>query len=460
MARNYDLAVIGSGPAGHSAAIQARRLGARVAIVEKRYAAGGECVNTGTIPSKAMREAVLHLTGYRQRGFYGAGYTVKETITAEDLRRRTYQVVELESGVFDGQLRRSGVEVLRGRSFFLDPRRLGLEGCAETDEIRADSILVASGSTPARPASVPFDGAAVVDSESFLSIPSLPRSIIVMGAGVVGVEYACMTAVLGIRTVLVDKREGLLGFLDRDIVEGLRAHLGELGVSLRLGEEGRIVRTPGGVRVELGAGALEAEMLLYAVGRQGNVEGLGLEKAGLEADARGRIGVDDHFRTRTPGIFAAGDVVGFPSLASVSMEQGRRAACCALGASAPPMAQPLPSGIYTIPEMSTVGATEAQLKAEGVPYETGLARFGEIARSNIVGNTCGLMKLLFHRETGRLLGVHILGEGAAELVHIGQAVLAFGGGRDYFLETVFNYPTLAECYKVAAMAGESGPRRG
>jgi len=458
MTRHYDLAVIGSGPAGHSAAIQARRLGARVAIVEKRYAAGGECVNTGTIPSKAMREAVLHLTGYRQRGFYGAGYTVKETITAEDLRRRTYQVVELESGVFDRQLRRSGVEVLRGEAFFLDSRRLGLEGCADTDEVRADSILVASGSTPARPASVPFDGAAVVDSESFLSIPSLPRSIIVMGAGVVGVEYACMTAVLGISTVLVDKREGLLDFLDRDIVEGLRAHLGELGVSLRLGEEGPIERAPGGVRVELGGGALEAEMLLYAVGRQGNVEGLGLEKAGLEADARGRIGVDDHFRTRTPGIFAAGDVIGFPSLASVSMEQGRRAACCALGAPAPPMARPLPSGIYTIPEMSTVGATEAQLKAEGVPYETGLARFGEIARSNIVGDTRGLMKLLFHRGTGRLLGVHILGEGAAELVHIGQAVLAFGGGRDYFLETVFNYPTLAECYKVAAMTGSDGDR--
>lgn len=454
MTRHYDFAVIGSGPAGHSAAIQAARLGHRVVIVEKRYAAGGECVNTGTIPSKAMREAVLHLTGYRQRGFYGPGYSVKEQITAGDLRRRTYRVVELETEVFHGQLHRSGVEVLRGHASFLDSHRLAIGDCPEADEIRAETILIATGSTPARPASVPFDGVAVCDSESFLALPSLPRSILVMGAGVVGVEYACMTAVLGIRTFLVDKREGMLGFLDRDIVAGLGEHMREMGVVLQLGEDvASIRRTEGGVSVALAGGrALEADMLLYCVGRQGNTEGLGLEKAGLEADARGRIAVDDHYRTRTPHIFAAGDIIGAPSLASVSMEQGRRAACHALGVPAPLMTLPIPTGIYTIPEMSTVGATEEELEKQGIPFEAGIARYGEIARSNIMGHTRGLMKLLFHRGNGRLLGVHILGEGAAELVHIGQAVLAFGGGREYFLETVFNYPTLAECYKVAALA--------
>ena len=463
MTKRYDLIVIGSGPAGHHAAIEAARLGKRVAIVDKRHAAGGECVNTGTIPSKTMREAVLHFTGYRQRLFYGSGYMVKENITAQDLRQRTAQVVEMEISVFHSQLKRSGIDIIRGRAFFLDEHHLSIEGFAETDKIEADFILIATGSTPARPDSIPFDDTTVLDSESFLRIPYLPRSILIMGAGVVGVEYACMTAALDIPTTLVDKRECMLEFLDEEIVENLRYHMREMGITFHFGEAVSGVRKTeeGSVIAELASGKiLKSDMLLFCVGREGNTAGLCLENAGLEADDRGRIYVNERFQTRRSNIFAAGDVIGFPSLASVSMEQGRLAACNAMNAPASSMPHLIPYGIYTIPEISYVGLNEKQLKERDISYGVGIARYREIARSNIIGDTRGLLKLLFHKETEQLLGVHVIGEGASELVHIGQAVLALGGGLNYFLQNVFNYPTLAECYKVAAMAGRNKPPTG
>jgi NAD(P) transhydrogenase len=332
MAKQFDLAVVGSGPAGHHAAIQAAKLGKHVAVIEKKQMVGGVCVNTGTIPSKTMREAVLHLTGFRQRSFYGSSYSVKENITAEDLRLRTHQVINLEIDVFLRQFHRNRVEIVNGFASFLDPHHLAVEGLSGKEEIAADLILIATGTSPSRPAEIPFDGTSVLDSDSFLQVPALPHSLTVVGAGVIGVEYACMTAALGIPTTVVDKRDGMLEFMDEEIVECLRFHMREMGVEFRFGEEvADIGKTRDGwVIAKLESRkVIQSDALLYCVGRQGNTEGLGLEKAGLEADSRGRIEVDDHYRTKVPHIFAAGDVIGFPSLASVSMEQGRLAACYA-----------------------------------------------------------------------------------------------------------------------------------
>ncbi len=458
MAKHYDLVVLGSGPAGHHAAIQAAKLGKHVAVVEKRQMVGGVCVNTGTIPSKTMREAVLHLTGFWQRSFYGSSYSVKESITAEDLRSRTHQVIHLETDVFLRQFRRNHIEIINGSASFLDTHRIAVQGLADLEEISGDFILIATGTSPARPPEIPFDSSSILDSDTFLQIASLPRSITIVGAGVIGVEYACMTAALGIPTSLVEKRNEMLEFVDEEIVECLRFHMREMGVAFRFGEEvaGISKKPDGWVTAKLKSQkVIQSDALLYCVGRQGNTEGLGLEKAGLEADSRGRIQVNEHYQTKVPHIFAAGDVIGFPSLASVSMEQGRLAACHAFDTPVFSMPHLFPYGIYAIPEISYVGLNEKQLTEEGVPYEVGVARYREIARGNIIGDQHGMLKLLFNRENRRLLGVHIIGEGAAELIHIGQAVLAFGGSLDYFIQNVFNYPTLAECYKVAALAGSN-----
>jgi NAD(P) transhydrogenase len=458
MERHYDLVVVGSGPAGHHAAIQAVKLGKHVAVVEKKQMVGGVCVNTGTIPSKTMREAVLHLTGFRQRSFYGSSYSVKENITAEDLRLRTHQVINLETDVFLKQFRRNHIDIIHGFASFLDSHRIAVEGLSVHEEITADFIVIATGTSPARPAGIPFDDTSIVNSDTFLQIPALPHSITIVGAGVIGVEYACMTAALGIPTTVVEKREGMLEFVDDEIVECLRFHMREMGVAFRFGEEvAGINKTPEGrVIAKLESQkVIQSDALLYCVGRQGNTEGLNLEKAGLEADNRGRISVNECYRTRVPHILAAGDVVGFPSLASVSMEQGRLASCYAYAAPVSSMPHLFPYGIYTIPEISYVGSNEKQLTEKGIPYEVGVARYREIARGNIMGDQHGMLKLLFNRENYQLLGVHIIGEGAAELVHIGQAVLAFEGSLNYFLQSVFNYPTLAECYKVAALEGSN-----
>ncbi len=454
--KNYEVIVIGSGPAGHHAAIQAAKLGKKVAIVEKKLVLGGVCLNTGTIPSKTLREAIIYLTGLRQKAIYGMSYSVKRDITMDDLRYRTSHVIKMETEVFRAQLQRNHVDLLTGGASFLDEHRILVERQEEKEVCSSEVIVIATGTSPAHSDQIPFDGSAIVDSDMFLCIANLPKSITIVGAGVIGVEYACMTAALGIHTTLVEARESMLEFVDSEIVEALRYHMRDMGITFRFREEFVSVRKNGEgmVVAELKSRKeIHAHALLYAVGRQGNTGSLNLDAAGLKADKRGRIPVNESYQTSAKHCYAVGDVIGFPSLASVSMMQGRMAVCHAFGLPCTSTSNLFPYGIYTIPEISYVGQNEDQLTQEGVPYEVGVARYREIARGNIIGDQHGLLKLLFHRHTKQLLGVHIMGEGAAELVHIGQAVLSFGGGLDYFLNTVFNYPTLAECYKVAALSG-------
>jgi NAD(P) transhydrogenase len=452
----YDLLVIGSGPAGQRAAIQGAKSGKRVALVERREVVGGTCINTGTIPSKTMREAVLHLSGFQYQGIYGVSYRVKEQITMADLSFRVQQVIKNELDVTQAQLFRNGITLLNGLASFSDPHQIRVEGARGDATCRAESIVIATGTKPAESARVPINGQTIILSDQVLQMPQLPKTLIVVGGGVIGVEYTCMFAALGIRVVLIEKRPRLLEFADAEIVEALCYHLRDHRVTLRLNEEVDTVEQlpDGSVMAALRSKKkISGDALLYAVGRQGNVQELNLEAAGLQADDRGRIPVDAEYRTSQPHIFAVGDVIGFPSLASVSMEQGRIAAGRAVGADVHSNAANYPYGIYTIPEISFIGKTEEQLTDEDVPYEVGLAYYREIARGQIRGDTTGRLKLIFHRETKQLLGVHIIGEGAAELVHIGQAVMSHNDTIDYFIDTVFNYPTLAECYKAAAFNG-------
>jgi NAD(P) transhydrogenase len=453
----YDLIVIGSGPSGQRAAVAATKMKKRVAVVEARSVVGGVCVNTGTIPSKTMREAVLHLSGYSYRSIYGVNYRVKEKITMADLAFRVQAVIKTEIDVTEAQLSRNGIDVIHGIARFVDPHQVRVEGLESDASLEADRIILAVGTRPADSPKVPINGRSIVNSDQILDLPALPRSLIVVGGGVIGVEYTCMFAVLGVRVTIIEKRDRLLEFADREIIEALSYHLRDSRVTLRLGEEVESVEElPDGTVVANleSKKKVSGDALLYAVGRQGNIGDLNLAAAGIEADNRGRIPVDEHFRTKVEHIFAVGDVVGFPSLASVSMEQGRIAAASAFNdraATSNPSFYPY--GIYTIPEISFIGKTEEQLTGEDAPYEVGMAYYRETARGQIRGDTTGRLKIIFHRETRELLGVHIIGEGAAELVHIGQAVLVLKGKIDYFVETVFNYPTLAECYKQAAFNG-------
>jgi NAD(P) transhydrogenase len=453
--QRYDLIVIGSGPAGQRAAIQGAKSGKRVALVERRELVGGGCINTGTIPSKTMREAVLHLTGFEYQGIYGVNYRVKDKITMGDLGFRVQHVIKTETDITQAQLSRNGIEVIYGTARFVDPTHLRVESVRGVSEFEAGIIIVAPGTKPAVSDKVPVNGSTIINSDQILQMPEIPKSFIVVGGGVIGVEYTCMFAALGVRVILVEKRPRLLEFADNEMVEALSYHLRDHRVTMRLNEEVESVEeTPTGVVANLGSKKkISGDALLYAVGRQGNVEELDLPAAGLEADNRGRIPVDASFRTRQPNIFAAGDVIGFPSLASVSMEQGRIAAAKAFDLPVHSNPATYPYGIYTIPEISFIGKTEEQLTEEDAPYEVGVAYYREIARGQIRGDTTGRLKLIFHRETREILGVHIIGEGAAELLHIGQAVMILKGTMDYFVETVFNYPTLAECYKAAAFNG-------
>jgi NAD(P) transhydrogenase len=456
-ALKYDLIVIGSGPAGQRAAVAASKMSKRVAVVEARSVVGGVCINTGTIPSKTMREAVLHLSGYNYRTLYGINYRVKEKITMADLAFRVQAVIRTEVDVTEAQLSRNGVDVVHGMAHFVGPHQVNVEGPQAVSTLEADRIIIAVGTKPACSPKVPINGRTIVNSDQILDLPELPRTLIVVGGGVVGVEYACMFAVLGVRVTLIEKRDRLLEFADREIIEALSYHLRDSRVTLRLGEEVESVEEPSAGTVVanlMSKKKVSGDALLYAIGRQGAVDELDLAAAGLEADARGRIAVDEHYQTKVGHIFAVGDVVGFPSLASVSMEQGRIAAAWAFNDRAVSTNPSFyPYGIYTIPEISFIGKTEEQLTDEDVPYEVGMAYYREVARGQIRGDTTGRLKLVFHRDTRKVLGVHIIGEGAAELVHIGQAVMTLNGTMDYFIDTVFNYPTLAECYKVAAFNG-------
>ncbi len=454
--RTYDLIVIGSGPSGQRAAIQGAKCGRKVAVIEQREVVGGVCINTGTIPSKTMREAVLHLSGFQFQGIYGINYHVKEKITMADLGFRVNQVIKTEVDVTQAQLARNGVEIIQGRASFLSATQVRVQNSRGQSDFEAPIIIIATGTRPAASATVPVNGRSIVNSDQILDIPQVPRTLIVVGGGVIGVEYACMFAILGVRVILVEKRPRLLEFADSEMIEALSYHLRDHRVTMRLNEEvASVEETPdGGVVANLKSNKrIVGDTLLYAVGRQGAVDDLNLAAAGLEADNRGRIAVDAEYRTKVPNIFAVGDVIGFPSLASVSMEQGRIAAANAFGLKIQSNPANYPYGIYTIPEISFIGKTEEQLTADDVPYEVGVAFYRETARGQIRGDTTGRLKLIFHRETREILGVHIIGEGASELLHIGQAVLILRGTVDYFVETVFNYPTLAECYKQAAFNG-------
>ena len=452
----YDLIIIGSGPAGQRAAIQGAKSGKRVALIERREVVGGTCINSGTIPSKTMREAVLHLSGFLYQSIYGVSYRVKEKITMADLAFRVQHVIKTETDVTLAQLTRNGIEVLTGCASFVDSTHLRVDSSRGMSDCEARVIIIATGTKPATSPKVPINGRTIINSDQILQTPNIPKTLIVVGGGVIGVEYASMFAALGVRVILVEKRPRLLEFADAEIVEALSYHLRDSRVTMRLNEEVKSVEEmPDGTVVANleSKKKISGDALLFAVGRQGNVDELNLAACGIEADERGRIPVDSEFRTRQPNIYAAGDVIGFPSLASVSMEQGRLAAAHALGLPVHSNSAVYPYGIYTIPEISFIGKTEEQLTDEDVPYEVGVAYYREIARGQIRGDTTGRLKLIFHRETKELLGVHIIGEGASEILHIGQAVMILKGTVEYFVDTVFNYPTLAECYKAAAFNG-------
>jgi NAD(P) transhydrogenase len=453
--------VIGSGPAGQRAAIQAAKLNKRVALIERKAVIGGVCINTGTIPSKTLREAVLHLSGYRLRGLYGASYTVKQNITMEDLLFRTDHVIRHEVDVTRHQLMRNQVEVFSADASFVDPHTIRLTDADGhgTRDVTADRVVIATGTEVTREEGIPFDADRICCSDDIIHMKRLPRTLTVVGAGVIGLEYASIFAALGVRVTLVDKRHRLLPFVDAEIIETLAYHLRENRVTLRLGEEVssmELITDAFGdrVRILLASGKqIVTDTALYSVGRTGATSSLNLPAAGLNADDRGRLSVNEHFQTNVSHVYAVGDVIGFPSLASTSMEQGRLAACHAFGVNATSVPALFPYGIYAIPEISMVGRNEEELTEQGIPYEVGKANYREIARGQIIGDSSGLLKLIFQLDTHELLGVHIIGEGASELVHIGQAVLAFGGPIEYFVNTVFNYPTLAECYKTAAFDG-------
>jgi NAD(P) transhydrogenase len=452
MPPRYDLLVVGSGPAGQKAAIQAAKLGRRVAIVE-RGALGGVSANTGTIPSKTARAAIIELTGFTQRAVYGDTYRVKSTVTIDDVLWRTQHVIEHERAVVRDQLRRNGVEVFEGDASFVDPHTLEVAG-PHPLPVSGDAIVIAVGTRPARPPEVDFDDRTVIDSDGILRLARIPATMTVVGGGVIGVEYASMAAALGVTVTLVDQRPRLLDFVDEELVDALHYHLRELGLTLRLGETvGAIERRPDGTALtHLASGKrIPSEVVLYAAGRQGATDGLRLERAGLEADTRGRIHVDADFRTAQPHIFAAGDVIGFPALSATSIEQGRLAALAACSVSAPSMPALLPYGIYTIPEISFVGRSESELTRERVPYVAGIARYRELIRGEMAGDRSGLLKLLVNADTHAIEGVHIFGTCATELVHIGQTAIAAGLALDYLVEAVFNYPTFADAYKVAAL---------
>jgi NAD(P) transhydrogenase len=453
--REYDLVVIGSGPGGQKAAIASAKLGKSVAVIEHGQMLGGVCTNTGTIPSKTLREAVIYLTGITQRELYGASYRVKENITPADLMARTQHVVDRERDVVRSQLIRNHIELYTGHGRFIDKHTLLVDDPSRGEQcsVRGQYIVIATGTKPARPPGVEFDEERVLDSDGILDLKIIPASMVVVGAGVIGIEYASMFAALGTKVTVVEKRHSMLDFCDPEIVEALQFHLRDLAVTFRFGEEVTAVDVgAAGTVTTLASGKqIPAEAVMYSAGRQGQTDQLDLGNAGLEADSRGRIFVDEEFRTKVDHIYAVGDVIGFPALAATSMEQGRLAADHAFGEPAPGMPELQPIGIYSIPEVSYVGATEVELTRDSIAYEVGVSRYRELARGQIAGASHGMLKLLVSTDDRRLLGVHIFGTDATELVHIGQAVMGCGGTIEYLVDAVFNYPTFAEAYKVAAL---------
>jgi NAD(P) transhydrogenase len=452
----YDLLVIGTGPAGQKAAIAAAKLGKKVAAIDRKEMVGGVSLHTGTIPSKTLREAIMYLSGFREKSFYGKDYAVNREITVADLAFRVQKVLAKELEIVRSQLARNHVTVVHGAASFTDPHTLEVASAEGKTALAADHVLIACGTRPAHNATVPLDGKRIIDSDQLLQGTDLPRDLIVVGAGIIGLEYASMITALNIKVTVVEARPTILDFVDSEMIDALMYFMRQRGATFRLGEKVVSVAYDARGRV---AACLESgkevhgAALLYTVGRQTNADLLNLAAAGLAADDRGRIAVNAFYQTAAPHIYAAGDVIGFPALASTSMEQGRLASCHMFGAYCESRPEAIPYGIYTIPEISMVGKTEQELTAARIPYEIGLARFEELAKGQMLGVEAGLLKLLFDPKTRKLLGVHIFGERATEIVHIGQAVLAFGGTIDYFRDAVFNYPTMAEAYKVAGLDG-------
>lgn len=480
--RHFDLVVIGSGPGGQKAAIQAVKLGKSAAVIEKMDFVGGVAINTGTIPSKSLREAVLSLLGAKRQN-YAEFRTLDKRSQLSELTAYCQRVIKAEIGVVQDHFANNGIELLRGVGSFASPDTIVVEGTHNVETVGADHVVIAVGTTPARPPNIQFDSDKIITSDELLDLPYLPSSMIIVGGGVVGSEYASMLACLGVKVTLIEGRPRILEFLDAEIGEALQYHLRQMGMTLRMGEKVVSIKRIHGVRggkpngnaaapgaagndvagayaptgdasdmveamLESGK-TIRAECLMYCVGRQGSTARLNLQDAGLSADDRGRITVNSQYQTAVPHIYAVGDVIGFPALASTSMEQGRLAACNMFGEHADSVPELFPYGIYSIPEISMVGWTEEKLTKEGIPYEVGVAQYRETARGQLIGDEIGMLKLLVHQESGAVLGVHIIGTNATELIHIGQAVMAFKGTVEYFVNTVFNYPTLAECYKVA-----------
>lgn len=454
--KHYDLIVIGSGPSGQKAAIQAAKLRKKVAIIESSDVVGGVCTNTGTLPSKSFREAVLYLSGFREKSIYGSSYTVKKRISMNDLTYRIGSIVRHDNDVIEHQLQRNRVEIIRGQASFIDEHQILVESASGVSTRSADKFVIAVGTRPNHPPGFDIDGDKILDSDDILSIDELPRNLCVVGGGIIGCEYASMFAVLGIKVTMIEAKEQMLSFVDREIVEALKYHLRNLGITIRVGEEVQQVsrREDGQVVTSLKSGkTVISDMVLVSAGRQGATDDLNLGLLGVEPNAYGKLTVNENYQTKVPHIYAVGDVVGFPGLASTSMRQGRMASSHAFEISTKKAEVPLCYGIYTIPEIALVGETEGSLTEKQIPYETGIARYKEIARGQLIGDELGMLKILFHRDTLQLLGVHIIGEGATEIVHIGQAVLHLGGGLEYLNECVFNHPTLSESYRVAALDG-------
>ncbi len=455
--QSYDMVVVGSGPAGQKAAVQAAKLSKRVAIIEKSPQLGGTSLNTGTLPSKTLKDTIEYIHGLGRRGLHQLGAELTRQLTLPDLMTRKDLVIKTEVAVITDQLQRNGIEVIHGTAGFGDPHILRVvRSDGHVDQVRASTIVLATGSRPRRPAEIPFDDLIVCDSDSFLRTAKNPASIIVIGGGIIGTEYASMLAAFGISVVLIDRRTHLLRFLDQEIAQALDSQMQQNGVVMRLGQEHLDIsmNESGYPMVRLQDGeTVTADMMLYTMGRIGNTEALNLAAIGLLTDRQGQLTVNAQYQTAVPHIYATGDVIGFPALAATAMEQGRLAACHAFHVSDAQGIKVIPYGIYSIPEVSMIGKTEEELATDNVPYATGRAFFREMARGHISGDLHGLLKVIFHRDTHTLLGVHIIGPGATELIHIGQSILTYGGTVEYFVHNIFNYPTMAECYRTAALDG-------
>jgi NAD(P) transhydrogenase len=453
----FDMVVIGSGPAGEKAAAQAAYFGKRVAVVERSPSPGGAAVGNAVVPSKTLRETALYITGFRRREVYGLGLTLDPEATVAQLRTRTTEVIETMTDAVRRNLERHTIEFVRGVARLGSDQTVYVTLDAGRERVlRADVVLIATGTRPFHPPSVPFDDPDVHDSETVLDIDRPFSSLLVVGGGVVGCEYASIFTAIGVKVTLVDSGDRLLSFLDSEISKLVADAFSGMGMRLRLGGgRAAVVRDDSGLRCTLASGEeIRPDKVLFASGRVGNTDGLGLEKAGVQLDTRNRIVVDETFRTTAESIYAAGDVVGPPALASVSMEQGRVAACHAIGIPFKEIVDPMPPfGVYSVPEAAMVGLTEEGATAEGIDYEVGRGWFAGNTRATIAGAPDGLVKLVFRREDRKLLGVHVLGDNAAELVHQGQAVLHYGGTIDYFIDSTFNMPTESEAYKYAAYDG-------